>query len=60
MTIDGNTWTEYGGDENNGKRIKERIVYVFTSPTRVGVKIEISRDGKHWITVDEGEGIRQP
>ena len=60
MTIAGNTWTEVGGDEENGKKTVDRIVYTYTSPTKVTVTIEVSRDdGKHWDTVLKGEGVKQ-
>ncbi|MGA7965573.1 MAG: hypothetical protein WCB49_06765 [Gammaproteobacteria bacterium] len=57
MTIKGNTWVEFG--EDNAKKIKERIVYAYASPTRVDVKIQVSKDGAHWSTLDKGEGIKQ-
>lgn len=60
MTVHGNTWIEYGRDQEHGKKISERIVYHFTSPVRVSVQIDISRDGVHWITVDRGEGMKLP
>lgn len=59
MTIRGNTWTEYGSSENNGKKIEERIVYTYAMPKRVQVVIQISTDGKIWTTVDKGEGVKQ-
>ncbi len=60
MAIHGNTWIEYGQEAARGKKIGERIVYRWQSPTRVSVAIEISRDGVHWKTVDQGEGVKQP
>ncbi|MGA9855033.1 MAG: hypothetical protein WBR29_07145 [Gammaproteobacteria bacterium] len=59
MTVAGNTWTEYGHDEEHGKRISERITYRYNSPTEVDVEIQVSRDGAHWITVDRGRGVKQ-
>ncbi len=59
MTIHHRTWIEYGHAEEHGKRIKERIVYHFLSPTRVAVQIELSKDGRHWVTVDKGKGSRR-
>ncbi|MGA9852279.1 MAG: hypothetical protein WBR15_05050 [Gammaproteobacteria bacterium] len=59
MTIQGNTWIEYGQDEDHGKKVSERIVYRYASPTRVSVEIQVSRDGVHWKTVDKGEGVKQ-
>lgn len=59
MTIRGNTWIEFGEDKDNGKKIKERIVYTYASPTRVDVKIQMSKDGSHWTTLDKGGGIKQ-
>lgn len=58
MTIDGDTWTEYGSEEHAGKSVKERIVYHFISPTRVEVEIRISPDGRRWTTIDRGEGTK--
>jgi len=60
MMITGNTWTEYGQDEDHGKKISERIVYRYNSPKEVDVAIQVSRDGVHWLTVDRGRGVKQP
>ena len=60
MTIQGNTWTELGEDEDNGKKSYDRITYVYTSPTRVTVKLEVSPDNKQWKTVLDGTGAKQP
>ncbi|MDE2070999.1 MAG: hypothetical protein KGJ04_07045 [Gammaproteobacteria bacterium] len=60
MTINGNTRIEYATDSEHGKKTETRITYTFDSPTHVKVKIEISHDGTHWVTVDEGEGVKQP
>lgn len=59
MSIKGNRWIEYGQSGGPGTRIHERIVYLYASPEKVSVRIQTSRDGKHWKTVDEGEGIKQ-
>ncbi len=60
MTIAGNTWTEYGEDEDHGKKISDRIVYRYHSATVVDVVIQVSRDKVHWLTVDQGRGVKQP
>lgn len=52
MTIAGNVWTELTPHE--------KIVYVWSSPRRVSVTIEATRDGTHWTTVDQGAGVKQP
>lgn len=60
MKVQGNTWIEYGQDEEHGKKISERIVYRWNpSGDRVGVEIQSSKDGVHWVTLDRGEGIKQ-
>ena len=59
MTIAGNTWTETGEDDDKGKKSYDRISYVYTSPTQVTVKIEVSADQKQWKTVLDGTGIKQ-
>lgn len=59
MTIKGNTWIEYGQSEDHGKTMQTRIVYVYASPKRVSVEIQSSSDGKHWKTIDRGEGMKQ-
>jgi hypothetical protein len=59
MTVAGNTWTEYGQDEDHGKKISERITYRYNSPAEVDVEIQLSRDASHWITVDRGLGTKQ-
>ncbi|HEU5399233.1 MAG TPA: hypothetical protein VFV77_08115 [Gammaproteobacteria bacterium] len=62
MTIAGNTWTELGEDDDakTGKKSYDRISYVYTSPTTVKVKIEVSPDQKTWKTVLDGTGTKQP
>lgn len=60
MTIQGNTWTELGEDDDKGKKSYDRISYVYTSATQVQVKIEISPDQKQWKTVLQGAGVKQP
>jgi hypothetical protein len=60
MTVAGNTWTEVGEDDDTGKKSYDRISYVYSSPTQVTVKIEISPDNTHWKTVVEGTGVKQP
>jgi len=59
MAVHGNTWIEYGHEKQNGKRLRERIVYHFLSAKKVKVRIEISRNGHDWTTVDRGEGTKQ-
>ena len=61
MSIRGNTWTETGEDDDaRGKKSYDRISYVYTSPTEVTVKIEVSQDQKQWKTVLAGHGVKQP
>ena len=60
MRINGNTWTETGEDDAHGKKSYDRISYVYTSPTAVTVKIEVSQDKQHWKTILAGSGIKQP
>jgi hypothetical protein len=60
MTVAGDTWTEYGEDDDGGKKSYDRIVYQYVSATQVKVKIEISSDKVHWTTVVEGVGEKQP
>ncbi|MGE5625763.1 MAG: hypothetical protein ACM3ZT_09475 [Bacillota bacterium] len=62
MTIQGNTWTELGedADAKTGKKSWDRISYVYTSPTEVKVKIEVSSDQENWKTVLDGTGAKQP
>ena len=60
MTVAGNTWTEVGEDDDKGKKNYDRISYVYTSPTQVTVKIEVSPDQKQWKTILDGTGTKQP
>jgi hypothetical protein len=60
MTINGNIRIEYAEGSDHGKKYKTRITYVFDSPAHVKVKIEISRHGGNWVTVDQGEGVKLP
>ena len=61
MTIQGNTWTEVGEDDDDkGNKSYDRISYVYTSATQVKVKIEVSPDQKQWKTVLDGTGARVP
>ncbi len=59
MTVEGNTWTELGEDDQDGKKSYDRISYVYTSPTQVTVKIEVSPDQHQWKTVLDGQGVKQ-
>ncbi|HEV2388014.1 MAG TPA: hypothetical protein VGS20_12250 [Candidatus Acidoferrales bacterium] len=60
MTVQGNTWIEAGQEAVPGKKVGERVVYRWLSPTRVSVAIEHSQDGVHWEAVDQGEGTKLP
>jgi len=60
MRIQGNTWTELGEDDDQDKKSYTRISYVYTSPTQVKVKLEVSPDQKTWNTVLDGTGTKQP
>ena len=60
MTVTGNTWTEVGEDDDGAKKSYDRISYVYTSPTQVTVKIEVSPDQKQWKTILQGTGVKQP
>ena len=60
MTIQGNTWTELGEDDDQGKKSYTRISYVYTSATQVKVRLEVSPDQKQWKTVLDGTGTKQP
>jgi len=59
MTIRGNTWIELGENDRQGRKSYERISYVYTSPIRVRVKIEVSPDRRHWKTTLDGTGLKQ-
>lgn len=59
MSIKGNVWTEYGTSEGKGKKTAYRIIYRYSSPTRVTVKLETSKEGGAWTTFAEGTGIKQ-
>ena len=58
MTIRGNTWIEQSASERHGQKLRTRIVYVYSSSRRVRVKIQSSRDGKPWKTLDAGIGVK--
>jgi hypothetical protein len=55
MTVEGNTWTDYG----HADKKTYRVVYDYTSPTQVSVRIELSEDSVHWTTLVRGEGVKQ-
>ncbi len=57
LAIHGPVWVESGGGSGS-RKIRQRIVYRYQSTSRVGVAIELSRDGIHWITIDRGEGVK--
>jgi hypothetical protein len=59
MEIAGDTWIEFGQEAVPGKKIGERIVYRWQSPSHVSVAIENSKDGVHWEAIDQGEGEKQ-
>lgn len=59
MSIKDNVWTETGESEDGGKKVLVRIIYRYTSPTHVTVKLESSGDqGAHWVTESQGIGSR--
>ncbi|MDE2235757.1 MAG: hypothetical protein KGL13_07695 [Gammaproteobacteria bacterium] len=60
MSIQGHTWIETGEDNDHGRKAYDRISYVYHSPTRVSVKIQVSPDQKHWKTTLDGTGVKQP
>ncbi|HEV2110112.1 MAG TPA: hypothetical protein VGT99_02070 [Gammaproteobacteria bacterium] len=60
MTVVGDTWTEVGEDDYNGKKSYDRIMYKYSSPTQVAVTIEISSDQVHWKKILDGNGVKQP
>jgi hypothetical protein len=55
MTLSGNTWTNYGKADKK----TYRVIYHFTSPTHVNVRIELSSDNTHWTLVAQGDGVKQ-
>lgn len=59
MEIKGNRWVESGRKAVPGKKPGERIVYNWKPPNRVSVAIENSKDGVHWVAVDQGAGLKQ-
>jgi hypothetical protein len=61
MTIAGDTWVDASDNvDANSKTVSHyRVVYQYTSSTRVEVKFEMSSDGTHWMTLGQGEGIKQ-
>jgi hypothetical protein len=61
MAIAGNTWTESTENVNaNGKNAARfRVVYTYTSPARVEVKFQTSKDAIHWTTLGQGVGLKQ-
>ncbi|MDE3156613.1 MAG: hypothetical protein KGN76_16045 [Acidobacteriota bacterium] len=60
MDVKDNVWTEYGREAIPGKQTGERIIYTWRPPSHVDMKIEISKDGTHWTTVNHAEGVKQP
>jgi|SRR5579872_867718 len=54
MTVQGNTWTNYG--HADGKAY--RVVYQYESRSKVTVRIELSTDNVHWTTMVQGEGVK--
>lgn len=55
MSIADNTWTEYGKADKK----TYRVVFHYISPTLVSVRIEVTSDNVHWITLVKGEGVKQ-
>jgi len=56
MQIDGTARTESWTDTHKGKTVHQRIVYEFTSPSKVTVQFQRSQDGTHWQTTASGTG----
>jgi hypothetical protein len=55
MTIEGNTWTNFG----HADKKTYRVIYRYASPTEVSVRIELSDDSVHWTTLVRGQGVKQ-
>lgn len=58
MTIHGNRWMEKGKARIHGKVYLERITYDFFDRRKVSVVIQLSKKGRHRVTIDRGTGIR--
>lgn len=60
MHIDGTTRTEFWTETHKGRSVHQRIVYKFSSDSRVTVLFEESKDGAHWHTMATGTGEKLP
>jgi hypothetical protein len=61
MDVAGDTWTEYGeDDEADGTKSYDRIIYTYTSASQVSVSIQVSKDNKTWAVFAQGAGTKQP
>jgi hypothetical protein len=60
MTVSGNTWVETGENVTAGGKNTPhfRVVYQYTSPTRVEVNFQTSTDGISWKTIGQGVGTK--
>jgi hypothetical protein len=56
MQINGPMRIESWTRTRNGKPVRDRIVYDFTSASRVTVRFQQSEDGIHWVTTASGAG----
>lgn len=60
MDVKNNVWTEYGREAIPGKQTGQRIIYTWMPPNRVDMKIETSKDGTSWTTVNHAQGVKEP
>lgn len=56
MRIDGARRVESWTDAHEGKALRQRIVYEFSSGEKVAVRFQESSDGVHWRTTASGTG----
>jgi hypothetical protein len=58
-TVSGDTWTWTGSASYAGQDIQQKITTKVLSPTSHTVKIEISLDGKDWMTFLDGKATKK-
>jgi hypothetical protein len=58
LTIEGDLWTYWNEEDDNGKHVRFRTTNRFTSQSAVVWRSEYSEDGAHWILMGEGRDTR--
>ena len=58
-TVSGDTWTWTSSANYGGQEIEQKMTVKIVSPTSQTFKLEISMDGKNWMTFMDGKATKK-